>query len=195
MAPRRGCSTVIFGVHVPKVIPTIPDELLLTKFNELSAVLPLTPKQVAMILGKTESQLQDIRKAGTGPRFDSTNGRVLYYLGHVRDYLRDRMENHTYLTTQEARFAEENRQAGFDVQAARLRSGLGFTSLDEFLIYADEDDIWPFAVVNNTPIDFFSSFTMELPDDAECKWLSMREFLHYQSASSTANSRPEAAGS
>lgn len=180
---------------MPKVIPTIPDELLLTKFNELSAVLPLTPKQVAMILGKTESQLQDIRKAGTGPRFDSTNGRVLYYLGHVRDYLRDRMENHTYLTTQEARFAEENRQAGFDVQAARLRSGLGFTSLDEFLIYADEDDIWPFAVVNNTPIDFFSSFTMELPDDAECKWLSMREFLHYQSASSTANSRPEAAGS
>lgn len=164
---------------MPKVIPTIPDELILTKFSELDATLPMTPKQVAMILGKTEAQLQEARKAGSGPRFDPQSGRVLYYIGQVRDYVRDRMENHTYLSTREAKAAEENRQAGFDVQAAKQKSGLGFTSLDQFLTYADEQDVWPFAFVGGRPIDFFKSLGLELSDKDECRWLSMREYLQY----------------
>jgi hypothetical protein len=164
---------------MPKVIPTIPDELILTKFSELDAVLPLTPKQVAMILGKTEAQLQEARKAGSGPRFDQNGGRVRYYIGQVRDYLRDRMENHTYLTTREAKIAEENRQAGFDVQAAKRQSGLGFASLDQFLMYAEEGDVWPFAFVDGIPVDFFKSLGVELSDRDECCWLSVGEYLQY----------------
>jgi len=162
---------------MPKIIPTIPDELLLTKFSELDAVLPLTPQQVAMMLGKTVSQLQEARKAGSGPKFDSNGGRVRYFVGHVREYLCDRMNNHTHTTTRAARIAEENKQAGFDLQAAKKGSALGFTSLDQFLIYGDESDLWPFAIVQERAIDFFSSLQMELPDDTDFQWLTVGEFL------------------
>lgn len=171
---------------MPKVIPTIPDELLLTKFSELDEVLPLTPQQVAMMLGKTLSQLQEARKAGSGPRFDSNGGRVRYFVGHVRDYLRDRMNNHTFITTREAKIAEENNQAGFDLQAAKKHSGLGFISLDQFLIYAEDNDLWPFAIVDGKPLDFFSSLSMDLSEDVDFEWLTLDEFFSYGSPGSTA---------
>jgi hypothetical protein len=98
------------------------------------------------------------------------------------------MENHTYISTREAKIAEENQQAGFDVQAAKKSSGLGFTSLDQFLIYADEHDLWPFAIVNGQAVDFFSSFNIELPDDADCKWLTLGELLSHQTHSSVSPS-------
>lgn len=168
----------------------IPDEIVITKLSELDELSCLTPKQVGMILGKTEKQLEETRKAGTGPKFDTNGGRVRYFVGHVRDYQRNRMNNHTYLTTLEAKLADENRVAGFDVQKARRKSTLGFNSLDEFLIYSDGDDLWPFAIVAGQPIDFFKSLRMELLEEDECCWLNMEEYMRLIAASdiSTAKS-------
>lgn len=174
---------------MPKVIPMIPDQMVVTRLSELDELSCLTPKQVGMILGKTEKQLEEARKAGTGPRFDSNGGRVRYFVGHVRDYQRDRMKNHTYLTTLEAKLAAETRVAGFDVQEANRKSTLGFASLDQFLIYADEGDLWPFAIVAGRPIDFFKSMGMELSDEDECCWLDLAEYVKRTMGKSFYNSQ------
>jgi len=77
-------------MRVLDVMPMIPDEMVLTRLSELDPLLSLTPRQVAMIMAKTEKQLEEVRKAGNGPPFDTQNGRVIYYVGQVRDYQRDR---------------------------------------------------------------------------------------------------------
>jgi hypothetical protein len=73
----------------------IPDEMVLTRLGELDVLLSLTPRQVAMIMAKSERPLEEIRKAENGPPFETLNGMVTYYVGQVRDYQRDRMMNHT----------------------------------------------------------------------------------------------------
>lgn len=69
---------------MPKVDPLIPDDVVLTRFEDLSPLLRLIPRQVSMVTALTIGQLEDYRKAGKPPRFTNEGGRVRYFIGDVR---------------------------------------------------------------------------------------------------------------
>jgi hypothetical protein len=148
---------------VPKVDPLIPNDIVLTRFEELSPLLRLIPSQVSMVTALTIGQLEDYRKAGKPPRFTNEGGPVRYFIGDVRDYL---LSMRRYTSTREAR-AEKD----------AMVAGLGFSSFREFLDYGKPNAQWPVAIVGGRYLDFFESLSMELTDEDTCGWVSLREYM------------------
>jgi hypothetical protein len=148
---------------VPKVDPLIPDDIVLTRFEELSPLLRLIPQQVGMVTALTIGQLEDYRKAGKPPRFTNDGGPVRYFVGDVRDYL---LSMRRYTSTREARTAKD-----------AMVAGLGFSSLRDFLDYGKPEDQWPIAIVGGRYVDFFDSLSMGLSDEDTAEWMSLCEYL------------------
>lgn len=147
---------------MPKVDPLIPDDIVLTRFEELSPLLRLIPQQVSMVTALTIGQLEDYRKAGKPPRFTNDGGPVRYFVGDVRDYL---LSMRRYTSTREARTEKD-----------AMVAGLGFSSFREFLDYGKPDDQWPVAIVNGRYLNFFESLSMELSDEDTCEWMSLEKY-------------------
>lgn len=148
---------------MPKVDPLIPDDIVLTKLEELSALLLLIPRQVSMVTALTMGQLEEYRKAGKPPRFTNEGGPVRYFIGDVREYL---LSMRRYTSTREARTEKD-----------AMLAGLGFSSFREFLDYGTPEAQWPIAIVGGRYVDFFDSLSMELADEDTCEWMSLREYL------------------
>lgn len=148
---------------MPKVDPLISDDIVLTRFDDLSALIRLIPSQVSMLTALTIGQLEEYRKAGKPPRFTTEGGPVRYFIGDVRDYL---LSMRRYSSTREARTEKD-----------AMLAGLGFSSFREFLDYGTPEAQWPVAIVRGRYMDFFESISMELLDEDTCEWMSLREYL------------------
>lgn len=148
---------------MPRQISAIPDDVVLRELDALSPSICVTAAQASMVLGVSESQLEERRRAGTPPPFVSDSelrGKIRYRIGDLRSQIAE----NTYRSTAAARAAIERRQAG-----------LGFATFSDFLAQGTTEDEWPFTLVGarRRPIDFFRSLGMTLDDDAECVWLSL----------------------
>ena len=156
---------------MPKQSRTIPDDLLLAKLGDRSALsdeLWLIAPQVGMIIGRSVSQLNDDRKVGNPPPamypFGEKGG-VRYRLGTVRDLMFGTKE---YANTRQAR-------AGLDRQKT-----LGFATFTDWIDGANQTDEWPFLVPEEgPPIDFWKSLGMgeKLSENDQCEMLRLFDYL------------------
>ena len=77
---------------MPKVIPMISDEIVLRELSTLDGAILLIPRQVAMIFGISDRQLEEDRNIGRPPPFvkrDGINGAIRYRVEDVRKALAD----------------------------------------------------------------------------------------------------------
>ncbi|RAR66889.1 hypothetical protein C7401_102314 [Paraburkholderia unamae] len=130
----------------------------------------ITPQQVGLLMGgRSVEQLEDDRKAGTGPKWAKPfgeRGAVRYRMGAVRDFMFGTPEFNNTL---------------------EMRIALGapaFASFGTFMAGAGLDDTWPFLVHKGVPVDFFESLTLgdALSDDDRAVVLSLDEYLSQRKA-------------
>jgi hypothetical protein len=144
------------------------DLLILERIDDRTA-LPdavwITPQQVGLLLGgRSVEQLEDDRKAGTGPKWAKPfgeRGAVRYRLGAVRDFMVNTPEFGNML---------------------EMRIALGSSTLLTFSDFLDRgtlDDTWPFLLHEGVPVDFFKSLTLgdALTDDDRAVVLTLDEYL------------------
>ena len=62
---------------------TIPDEILIKNFDDFASMVPLTAKQVGIILGRSADQLSDDRASGRPPPFYTFERSERYTLSRV----------------------------------------------------------------------------------------------------------------
>ncbi|WP_205183035.1 hypothetical protein [Burkholderia sp. LMG 13014] len=144
-------------------------DLLILERIEDRASLPdalwITPQQVGLLLGgRSVEQLEDDRKAGTGPKWSKPfgeRGAVRYRLGAVRDFMINTPEFSNML---------------------EMRIALGSSALLTFSDFLDRgtlDDTWPFLLREGVPVDFFKSLTLgdALTDDDRAVVLTLDGYL------------------
>lgn len=116
-----------------------------------------------MLLSRSVSRLEDDRKAKRPPPFvklgDGPKSAVRYELGALVQYRNDRR----YRSTGEATEAYRSRQAA--------NSLLGFITEGKAM------DEWAFALVGGKPVDFIQSLSMTVPDETECRWIALADYL------------------
>lgn len=161
---------------MPKVTPSIPNDLLLARLSDRTALddaLWLIPPQVGMLLGRSTDQLEEDRKAGNPPpamKPWGEKGPVRYRLGTVRDYMLGPAATE-YANTTAARI---------DL-ARRATAGIkGFATVNDWMDGARWGDEWPFLVrKHRPPIDFFKSLGLgdALSDSDEVRWLTLEAYL------------------
>lgn len=145
------------------------DLLLIASLEDRKTVsdeMWITPQQVAMLTSRSYEQVEDDRKAGTGPKWQKPygeRGAVRYRMGAVRDFMFGQREFSTLLEQQAV---------------------LGSLSFGEFLDTAGLDDTWPFLIHQGVPVDFFKSLTLgeALSDDDRAVVLSLDEYLTQRKA-------------
>jgi hypothetical protein len=146
---------------MPKQTPSIPNEVLLAKLGDRSALsdeLWLIAAQVGMLLCRSQDQLAEDRKVGNPPAFKKEGGSVRYRLGTVRDLMMNAKE---YKNTEQARSAAEyNRR--------------GYSSFVFWAEHAAPSDLWPCLIHHRFgPIDFWESLKLgdQLSDEDRCEML------------------------
>jgi len=146
---------------MPKVKPLIPTEIVLTQLDTLSGLIQIIPEQASMLLGVSTEQLKDMREEGRPPAHIKQGGAIRYQLGVVRDYLKSKASFNN--SGEAAVYAKNN--------------PFCFGSFGDFMQDATLDDTWPFLIVQKTPIDLFTSLSLQgLNDDCQGKWLSLESY-------------------
>lgn len=144
-------------------VKTIPDEMLVAGgVHDLDPELLITTAQAAMLLGCAVSGMAERKRSGRPPPPRQPEGRgtkVSYVLGEV-------------LAARRSAPALSNVVAK-KVQQDHIR---GFPTFAAFLAEGHLTDQWPFAIVDERPVDFIASLILSLKGD-ECCWLSLGQYL------------------
>lgn len=154
---------------------TIPDEILIKNFDDIASMVPLTAKQVGMILGRSQDQLEDDRAGGRPPPFYKLGRSVRYPIGPLRDHLRQSLAS----SNREVRArAEEEYLMASPPRRGRPPKGR-LTTFQAFLTTGAPIDTWPFLLMGpfKRPVEFFLSLTLEASDDDEPVMLFLGDYL------------------
>jgi hypothetical protein len=142
----------------------IPDEMLLgAGVHKLDPELLITMGQAGMLLRQSRSKMEERKRSGRPPTPHQEGGpgsAVSYLLGEVLT-LRPK---HPVASNAAARKAHDDLIRGFPTFTAFMTdAGLG--------------DSWPFTLIGGKPVDFFASLGMRIDDEAECRWLTLEQYL------------------
>lgn len=154
---------------------TIPDEILIKNFDDIASMVPLTAKQVGMLLGRSEDQLSDDRAAGRPPPFYKFERSVRYPIGPLRDYLRQSLASSNREVRKRAE--EEYLMAPLPKRGRPPKKQL--TTFQSFMATGAPTDTWPFLLMgaHRRPVEFFLSLTMEASDDDEPVLMTLDNYL------------------
>lgn len=138
---------------MPKQIRAISDDMLRSNgVYDLDPATPLVAAQCGLLLSRSKTRLDSDRRDGKPPPFYKDGSKVLYRLG---DVLALRQELQDDMVTDHQR-------------------GKAPKTFSAFMAFGASNDMWPCALVNGRPIDFFASLGM-MPDSAE--WMTLGEIL------------------